>query len=152
VNADGDYYYLDATWGDPQKSQADRSDLPESYISYQYFMITEEELSFTHTIDKVYPYPGCNYTTLNYYTYTNRLFDAYDYDAVAAVMRDDFLSGKTLSTIRFSNEEAYQAAIAMLVDNEDAFRIMDGIDAFAENGYSYTYAHDDNYRTMDFML
>jgi hypothetical protein len=151
VNADGDYYYLDPTWGDPQKAKPGRSGASESRISYEYFMITDEELAFSHELDDVYPYPVCDSTALNYYTYTHRLFDAYDYDAIRDLLLEDFASG-SLSTFRFSNTDAYQTALQRLIDGADAHRILENLEAYQQSNYSFTYANDDDFLTFDFIL
>jgi transglutaminase-like putative cysteine protease len=151
VNADGDYYYLDPTWGDPQKAKPGRSGASESRISYEFFMITDEELALTHELDELYPYPVCDSTALNYYTYTRRMFEAYDYDTIRDLMLEDFASGN-FCTFRFSNAEAYQTALQRLIDDADAHRILENLEAYQQNGYSFTYSTDDDFRTLDIMI
>ena len=52
VKADGEYYYVDATWGDIsyQNMAGDGNSDPADYVNYDYFCVTTEELLRTHRI------------------------------------------------------------------------------------------------------
>ncbi len=71
VLIDGDYYYLDATWGEFE------GDLdPEKNISYDYFAVTTKTLELSHEIDNsLVTYPEFTATAANYFVRENRLYD-----------------------------------------------------------------------------
>ena len=60
VRVDGDYYYVDTTWGDASYRMEDGSgqeELPE--INYDYLCVTTQELLRTHCIESVVAMPEC---------------------------------------------------------------------------------------------
>ena len=63
LKLEGDYYYMDTTWGD--RSNTDKSKSHEG-IGYDYFCITTEELLKNHTPDEDFPVPLCTATKCNY--------------------------------------------------------------------------------------
>ena len=52
VNIDGEYYHIDATWDDPISNK-------DNVTKYEYFALSDEEISKTHTWDES-KYPSCN--------------------------------------------------------------------------------------------
>ena len=52
VNIDGEYYHIDATWNDTSSNK-------DNVTKYEYFALSDEEMSKTHTWDKS-KYPSCN--------------------------------------------------------------------------------------------
>ena len=78
VQVDGDYYYVDTTWGDASyrmENGSEQRSLPE--INYDYLCVTTEDLLRTHHIEAVIPMPECTATEANYYVregfyFTNR--------------------------------------------------------------------------------
>lgn len=55
VKVNDAYYNLDSTWDDPMISDStDRIDFT-SYTSYRYFLITDDQLSKTHSQDPPLP-------------------------------------------------------------------------------------------------
>jgi len=73
VGVDGEYYYLDATWG--EFSVTDSSE-PEKNISYDFFCVTTEDLLKTHTIDEsIIQYPELTATAASYFVREKKIFD-----------------------------------------------------------------------------
>lgn len=61
ILVDGDYYYMDPTWGDagyldPGSQQSSDRMQP---VNYEYFLITTDQITRTHTIDNTVPLPAC---------------------------------------------------------------------------------------------
>lgn len=67
VYVDGDWYYVDPTWGDTQFENSQGT--PE--VRYDYMMITTEQLLQSHKISCIVPPPDCNSTKDNYYVKSN---------------------------------------------------------------------------------
>ncbi|MGV8906903.1 MAG: transglutaminase domain-containing protein [Acetobacterium sp.] len=98
VQVDGDYYYLDATWG--EFSVTDNSE-PEKNISYDYFCVTTADLLKTHTIDEVImDYPELTATAANYFVRAEKIFDL---DKKSDQMR----MTKDIETAKNSGEKYY---------------------------------------------
>ena len=73
VKCDGDYYYVDVTWGDPifQESEEEAENVMDDEIrdniSYDYMLCDDDELFRTHTPDLEVELPDCTKMDLNYY-------------------------------------------------------------------------------------
>jgi hypothetical protein len=73
VRVDGEYYYLDATWG--EFNIEDNSE-PEKSIFYDYFCVTTAELLKSHQPDQtLIEYPEFTATAANYFVKENKLYD-----------------------------------------------------------------------------
>ena len=73
VRVDGEYYYLDATWG--EFNVADNTE-PEKSIFYDYFCVTTKELLKSHQPDEsLIKYPELTATAANYFVKENKLYD-----------------------------------------------------------------------------
>lgn len=121
ILADGEYYYLDATWGDPEM---DGPDMDFDNIKYDYFLLTGEEISVTHTPSVKYPLPDCTATRLNYYNHTGRMFDSYEYGGILSLAAGDAAAGLDKTTFRFSSRDAYDAALTALFEGGDFFSVL----------------------------
>ncbi len=81
VRIDGNYYYIDTTWGDASyvMSGADASyegKVPQ--INYEYLCVPDSQLFRTHTVGKIVPLPSCTSMEANYYVREGALFQSYD--------------------------------------------------------------------------
>ena len=73
VRVDGEYYYLDATWGE---FSVDDNTEPEKSIFYDFFCVTTAELEKSHQIDQtLVQYPELTATAANYFVRENKLYD-----------------------------------------------------------------------------
>lgn len=73
VRVDGEYYYLDATWGE---FNVEDNVEPEKSIFYDYFCVTTEELLKSHQPDEaIIKYPEFTATAANYFVKEKRLYD-----------------------------------------------------------------------------
>lgn len=61
---DGEYYYMDATWGDSLHEDYDEGD---NGANYDYFAATTKRMEETHVPDGEIPLPICDATEDSYY-------------------------------------------------------------------------------------
>lgn len=64
IMLDGEYYYMDATWGDSLYADYDEGD---SSANYDYFAATTKRMEETHVPDGEIPLPVCDATEDSYY-------------------------------------------------------------------------------------
>ena len=77
VKADGDYYYVDVTWGDNSYHPGgDGESAPE--ILYEYLCVTTEEILREHKIDEIVPMPYCDSMNDNYFVREGAYFSTVD--------------------------------------------------------------------------
>lgn len=106
VMVDGAWYHIDLTWDDPTLKPLD-----ENYVRYDFFNVTDNEISQTHTIIKneFYDYPKAYSTKYNYFVYHG--YCAVDYDSAYKAMKksvtDAALNGNKYASIRLNNGETY---------------------------------------------
>ena len=138
VRVDGDYYYVDTTWGDASYRMEDGSgqeELPE--INYDYLCVTTQELLRTHRIESVVAMPECTATQANYYVREGVYFTSYDAEQMQSIFDRAWESGRTEITLKCADEECYREICRVLIDEQEIFSYMQensSTIAYAQNG------------------
>lgn len=138
VRVDGDYYYVDTTWGDASYRMEDGSgqeELPE--INYDYLCVTTQELLRTHCIESVVTMPECTATQANYYVREGVYFTSYDAEQMQSIFDRAWESGRTEITLKCADEECYREICRVLIDEQEIFSYMpenSSTIAYAQNG------------------
>ena len=125
VGVDGEYYFMDLTWDDPITSDGGEN------RAYDFFMITDADLAYTHVSDRTLPQPVCRGIRYNYFYYNGLYFDEYDFryvsDAAQRMREDNGFS------VKFSTPDQTQRAVEDLVENQRIFRL-----DFIKGGITYS--------------
>ena len=93
VSLDGEYYYVDPTWADPQ-SDGGGGEL--GYVNFDYLNVTTAALERTHRIESNFPLPVCTATADNYYVREGLLFEWADGERLGRLAAEAFESGAQL--------------------------------------------------------
>lgn len=104
VRCEGDYYYVDTTWGDPVFQNE------EENISYDYMCCNDAELFRTHTPEADIEFPACTKMDRNYYVVNGMYFTEYDSDEILRKMNAVITAGENPSVFKFADEEVYKEA------------------------------------------
>ena len=137
---DGDYYFIDPTWADPQFMQAS-GDVAEAddMVNYDYLCVTADDLASSHSASDLYDLPSCTSTSGNYYVREDLLFDWADATRFAALAVERLSAGQALQ-VRCANEETYRGLL-------DSFVASGGLsDYLYQNAYHYSYS--DQFRSI----
>ena len=150
VKVNGEYYYLDVTWGEQSFTNSAGGSSPY----YGLFCCTSEELFRTHTLDGDIPVPVCQAVAANYYAREGLLFDSYDYSQALTVMEDAVSAGRDF-TVKYTNTAAYENALRAIIDQGDVSQMFR--DTREQLGYgpdssSILYYHDDTYNILTVFL
>ncbi|MBO5292611.1 MAG: hypothetical protein J6B10_05440 [Lachnospiraceae bacterium] len=125
VQIDGDYYYVDATWGDASYELNGEKDSYEGMkvpsILYDYLCVTTEQLTRTHTIRSIVPMPQCTATQANYYIMEDAYFTGYDRKRIGALFEKAYARGDEMVTLKCSDSTAYEEIKRMLMDAKEIF-------------------------------
>ena len=114
VNLDGDYYYVDATYGDmPEFS----SSLQEDQMLYDYFCPFPEEYEQLVTPDAGLVLPACTATANNYYVRNASCFDTFDRQELYNYFVMQIDQKNRVIHFKYTNREAYDRAKAELREN-----------------------------------
>ena len=112
VKADGDYYYVDVTWGDTSydvmvdKRMSSMPVLPE--ISYEYLCVTTKDIEPTHKLDNYFTLPECTARKDYYFVREGNYFEAVDDEHLRRVFDKAYADGEAMVTVKCSDPAVYQ--------------------------------------------
>ncbi|MGL6202242.1 MAG: transglutaminase domain-containing protein [Lachnospiraceae bacterium] len=112
VRCDGEYYYVDATWGDPVFTQ--QEDVPElsqeEMINYDYLCCSDAQLFKTHTLSDGITMPECISDKYNYYIMQGMYYEEYDLETFQDVLNQSVSRKDKKVIFKFSSTELYEQA------------------------------------------
>lgn len=145
IRIDGEWYYLDTTWGDASyQAVGGASSYPEEKIpriNYDYLCVTTEQLSKTHTIDNVVEPPLCASMDANYYVREGLYFSDVDEEQLARIFKDGYEKGDAYITFKCESEDIYREMQKKLIDNQEIFRYLDcpeGVVSYTDDAQQYS--------------
>lgn len=117
VKCDGEYYNVDATWGDPVFAhQADK--IKDNNIVYDYLCCSDDELYTTHHADNRFQYPECVSEDLNYYRQNGMFYKEYDKNEAYDAMKASIDQKAEETIFKYADESVYKKACESLIDHE----------------------------------
>lgn len=119
VSVDGSWYYIDVTWDDPVYADEDSSF--SGSVSHEYFLIPEEALLRTHTINEDETPPECTDNKYSYYVYNNLYLEKYDFEAASEIILKQ--TGNDIIEICFGSAVEAEAACKELFDDKRFYTI-----------------------------
>ena len=124
VKLNGQYYWIDVTWGDPVNDDGSQT------LVYYYFMVTDELLFRTHislngqvpvgSYDKidVFKFPQCTDNSLSYYVQNGAYFPTYDYYAIRNyVLQKLYENPYQEISFQIGDQASFQYAVEELLKN-----------------------------------
>lgn len=165
VKSNGEYYYVDPTWGDisyqsagqgaePIASEetgqdvasgADASNLPG--VSYDYLCITARQLFQTHLVKNAADLPQCTAIADNYYVREDALFTQYDEEQLTRLVDRRLAEGKGDIAIRCSSNACYEEMCEALLERQELFAYLAG-----SGIQSFAYSCNDTQLTLTFFM
>ncbi len=142
IYADGEYTYVDTTWGDSSYQKIESGDNSQKMplINYTYLCCTTQDIKKTHVISETLPMPECTSMKNNYYVREGEYFTECDMNAVGELFSRRYADGSNNVTIKCSTAPVYSDIKSNLFDGQQVFGFMDG----SNNTVSYT-TFDDQY-------
>ena len=140
VRCDGNYYYVDTTWGDPVFLQTDGGSIPEEQqIQYDYLCCSEQELFRTHELDADVTFPSCTAVNDNYYVREGCYYQRFDQDRMQKQLNEEISSKEPVSVFKFSGQSAYEESRDRLMNGliRDAASILAQQNGLSGARYSY---------------
>jgi len=140
VKVDGNYYYMDTTWGDASYQMEDGTDSLEvgtpPEINYDYLCVTTEQLLRTHTLGGIIPVPECTAMDANYYVREGVYFTAYNEEQLRVIFTKAAELGRTDVTLKCADSATYQNMNDILITQQGIFDYLnspDGAIAYSLN-------------------
>ena len=131
INLGGNYYHVDLTWDD--------LDGEPGKLIYDYFCLTDEQISLTHTVDAGYYYPPANASEYNYFVREGLVLTEYSEQAFSELLKK--YDGGDFFAFRCENEETYKKVIYELIELDKFFNF----EAFAGVDSYYYLTNEDAY-------
>lgn len=153
VKADGEYYYVDTTWGDAsyqmeesveEGGEGEARRLPD--INYDYLCVTTQQLLRTHTLGGVVPMPSCTASQDNYYVREGAFFDAFDPSQMEQVFTRAGELGKSEVTLKCADRAVYEEMEQVLIGDQKIFEYLD------TDSKTIAYAQNDKQLSMTFWM
>ncbi len=134
VNLDGEYYWIDVTWDDPDEQGNYGEDVVHSY-----FLVDDEHLLRSREIlEGEDPFvPECSSMRENYFVRNNALIQSYSLEAVRDALLAAPVSGE--AELMFGSRNAYDEAMSDLLENENLWELNEYLNISG----SVTYTADD---------
>lgn len=147
VKEDGEWYYVDTTWGDAsyQLGEGDAETVAMPEINYDYLNVTTQELERTHTIHSEVPMPLCTSMQDNYYAREGALFEEYDKEQMKALF-DGLQEGQSDVTVKCAGEDCYGQILEALIGQQEIF------DYIPDAGGSVAYTQNDKQLSLTFWV
>ena len=142
VRIDGEYYYVDTTWGDASYQAVGASTghpgekIPT--INYDYLCVSTEQMNLTHTLDNVVELPECSSMAANYYVREGFYFTEWSDEQAERLFSEE---GSAYVTLKCGNEDVYRKMQDALIERQEVFRYLDcpeGIVSYSDNEKQYS--------------
>ena len=125
VKADGKWYQLDVTWGDPAFSEGtSTSTIPKNLVVYTHFCVTDEEINKTHKLNSIFSMPKCKAVTDNYYVHEGQYFKEKNDTRVAKAIKKSLSAKRTWVSLRYADKKLYKSELKRLIKQQKIFNIM----------------------------
>lgn len=144
VRIDGEYYYVDTTWGDASYQAVGGGDYPIEKIptiNYDYLAVTTEQMEQTHTPENVVELPVCTAIEANYYVREGAYFTKWDEEKIEKIFTDSYEKGEAYVTLKCEGPEVYRKMQETLIGQQGIFRYLDCPDkavSYVENEKQYS--------------
>lgn len=129
VQIDGEWYYVDTTWGDASYQSADaKEEYPKKAmptINYDYLCVTTSQLCTTHTIDNVVALPECTSMDANYYVREGLYFTTLDEEQLKRIFQSGYEKGSAYVTLKCDSAALYKQMQEMLITQQNIFYYLD---------------------------
>lgn len=122
---DGEYYYIDTTWGN--STYTNKESGVSRFINYNYFGVTTWDLMQTHHPNDYFVLPECTAVDDNYYIREGKYFSEWNPDAVGNLYREAYETGNSAVSVRFATKELYERYRAWFISEKHIADYCSGI-------------------------
>ncbi len=148
VLVDGQWCYMDPTWGDASYRQEEGNYPQTAYpaVNYDYFCVTAEQLSRTHQFKEGQTLPECISTQNQYYRREGLYLESADAEQIKMIFDRAAQAGAEVVTFQCADDAVYAQVYEMLIEDQKIFEYLPG------EGTKVAYAESKEQRTFSFWL
>ena len=114
LRLDGEYYYMDATWGN--NGYRNKEGVETSFIDYNYMAMTTAEMQMGHEPDMDINLPECTAVLNNYYIKEGNYVEEWHPEQIGAMLAKAW-EGKQVITLRFSDDSLKDQAFRYFIQD-----------------------------------
>lgn len=130
---DGDYYYIDTTWGNSQylsRQDEQKENVVSKYIDYNYFGASTADIMQSHTADERISLPECIATADNYYVHEGRYITEWNPETIGAIFAQAYQNGENMVQVKFASTDLYEQAMQYFVEEYGIAKFCPGLSSF----------------------
>ncbi len=116
IQLDGQYYYMDTTWGN--STYLDEDSQEAKFVNYGYLAFTTEEMLETHEPDDHMDLPECKIIFNNYYVQEGLYFTEWLPDEIGDIFGSAAYTEDGRATVKFATEELCNKAKRYFIDQQ----------------------------------
>lgn len=120
----GEYYYLDTTWGDASYRREGTEPGQDDWIpqvNYDYLCVTTRQLLRTHILSPDVPMPECTATRDNYYVREGCLLSSCEKTALQQAFDRAVSTGRQEISFKCTDEEIFLQLLEHLIEQKEVF-------------------------------
>lgn len=136
---DGQYYYMDVTWG--RGKYLDQG-AEKFFIDYKYMAMTTEEMQRSHIPDKELVLPKCKATSGSYYMHEKKYIDEWNAEKIGEDI-SRYQMEKGMLTLRFADKSLYDKTIEYFMEQRN-------VQAYCPDTEEITYMADEDWLEISF--
>lgn len=140
VMMDGEYYYIDATYGDPVSEDG------EDLKTYAYFALTSSEMENVYTADSTYEDSAA--ITDNYFMKQGAYLETMDTQQISNLFLEALNSNQIVS-VKCKDADTYALYKASLIDEGNAYNYLRNLGYYVD---SMTYSEYENVNVINIMF
>lgn len=148
ILVDGQWYYVDPTWGDASYRQEEGVYPPSAYpaVNYDYFCVTTQQIARTHSLDEKIKLPECTAVEAQYYRREGLYLETADLEQVKGIFDRAIGSGAETVTFQCADDDVYREVCRILIEEQKVFDYLPTADG------KVAYADSEDQRTLSFWL
>ena len=130
VRSNGEYYYVDVTWGDMSydltvdEGMSSLPQLPE--VSYEYLCVTTRDIEATHSIENAFEVPECTARRDYYYVREGNFFESVDEAKLEKIFSKAYSNGEKSVIVKCSDESVFSQMSDYLTQDGRVFDYLRG--------------------------
>lgn len=148
ILVDGQWYYVDPTWGDASYRQEEGVYPLSAYpaVNYDYFCVTTQQIARTHSLDEKIELPECTAVEAQYYRREGLYLETADLEQVRGIFDRAIESNAETVTFQCADDDVYREAYRLLIEEQKVFDYLPTADG------KVAYADSADQRTLSFWL
>lgn len=134
IQADGHYYYLDATWGDVDYAESVGAESPDHVvleIDYTYFLVDYDTIALEHTANDVAELPHCTSNVDNYYVHEDLYLPVMNKDQLQIMFNRAYAQQEEYVQFKCGNASVADEVYQFLIDEQGVFDYIKSDDTIA---------------------